>query len=475
MDDGFDGELLDRFRSFGNREAIVFDGRSHSYRELLERTDVWRRRLDGAAVDAGTVVALESAYSPDACAALVALIERRAIVVPLTDPPEAKRAALHDIAEVEVVVTLDATASAGAPGSAGSASAPGAPGSPGWQLERTGRRAGHELYDRLRRGGVPGLVLFSSGTTGAPKASVLDFARVLRRYGPARRPQRILSFLNLDHIGGVNTLFHTLSQGGTVVTVEDRSPDSVFAAIAAHRVEVLPTTPTFLNMALISGACERHDASSLSLVTYGTEPMPPQTLRRITAALPQVRFKQTYGLSELGILPTRSRDDQSLWVELGNAGFDHKVVDGVLWVRSEMAMLGYLNAPAPFDDEGYFDTRDRVEVDGRYLRILGRDSEIINVGGEKVYPVEVENVLLEVPGIAEATVSGRPSPVTGMVVHAVVKPVAPVEPGDEQQLARRVRAFCRERLEPFKVPAVIEVSHDRLHSDRFKKVRAVTS
>jgi acyl-CoA synthetase (AMP-forming)/AMP-acid ligase II len=463
MDDGFDTELLTRLRSFGAQDAIVFRDRTYTYRQLLDRVEEWRDRFDAAGVMPGTVVALESAYSPDACAALAALIEREAIAVPLTDPPESKRSELHSIAQVEVVVTLDGAGSPDAPGS------PGAPASPGWRLERTGQRATHELYARLRRGAVPGLVLFSSGTTGAPKATVLDFARVLRRYGPARRPQRILSFLNLDHIGGVNTLFHTLSQGGTVVTVGDRSPGSVFAAIEAHRVEVLPTTPTFLNMALISGAIERHDVGSLRLVTYGTEPMPPQTLRRITAALPQVRFKQTYGLSELGILPTRSRDDQSLWVELGKAGFDHKIVDGVLWIRSEMAMLGYLNAPAPFDDEGYFNTRDRVEVDGQWVRILGRDSEIINVGGEKVYPIEVENVLLEVPGIAEATVSGRPSPVTGMVVHAVVQPV---QAEDEHQLKRRVRRFCRERLEPFKVPVVIEVSYDRLHSDRFKKVRA---
>lgn len=452
MDGGFGGEVIERLRSFGARDAIVFDGETCSYQELLDRAGAWRARFDEAGIGTGTVVALESAYSPDACAALLALIERGAIVVPLTGLPGAKRRELHDIARVEVVVALDGA-------------------HPHGQVEATGRRADHELYDRLRRALVPGLVLFSSGTTGAPKGSVLDFSRVLARYGPPKRAQRILSFLNLDHIGGINTLFHTLSQGGTVVTVADRSPDSVFAAVAAHRVEVLPTTPTFLNMTLISGADERHDTSSLTLVTYGTEPMPPQTLRRITEALPHVRFKQTYGLSELGILPTRSRDDQSLWIELGHAGFDHKIVDGVLWIRSEMAMLGYLNAPAPFDDEGYFNTRDRVEVDGPYVRVLGRDSEIINVAGEKVYPVEVENVLLEVPGIAEATVSGRPSPVTGMVVHAVVQPV---EPEDERQLRRRVRAFCRARLEPFKVPATIEVSYVRLHSDRFKKVRAVT-
>jgi acyl-CoA synthetase (AMP-forming)/AMP-acid ligase II len=470
-----DGAFVDRLRSFGSRSAVVFDDTTHSYDQLLELVDRWRARFDVLGIDASTVVALESAYSPDACAAVLALIERDAILVPLTDPPAAKRPGFHDIAQVEVVVTHIGSTTAArttAAGTRGPVSA--RPGTPRWRIDRTGRRADHMLYRRLRKAGAPGLVLFSSGTTGAPKATVLDVTRMLARYGPPKRGQRILTFLNLDHIGGVNTLFHTLSQGGTVVTVGDRSPESVFAAIAAHRVEVLPTTPTFLNMALISGAHERHDTSSLGLVTYGTEPMPPQTLRRITAALPDVRFKQTYGLSELGILPTRSRDDRSLWLELGRAGFDHKIVDGVLWIRSEMAMLGYLNAPAPFDDEGYFNTRDKVEVDGDYVRIVGRDSEIINVGGEKVHPVEVENVLLEVPGVADATVSGRPSPVTGMVVHATVHPVGPAGPEDEKELRRRVRDFCKGRLEPFKVPALVEVSYDRLHSDRFKKVRVAS-
>ena len=74
---------------------------------------------------------------------------------------------------------------------------------------------------------------------------------------------------------------------------------------------------------------------------------PPARSRLSAKLLPWVQFKQTYGLSELGILPTRSRDSGSLWLKLGDAGFEHKIVDGVLWIRSPSAMLGYLNAPSP--------------------------------------------------------------------------------------------------------------------------------
>jgi len=218
----------------------------------------------------------------------------------------------------------------------------------------------------------------------------------------------------------------------------------------------------------IAGVLARHRTTSLQLVTYGTEPMPLQTLQRLKTELPQVRFKQTYGLSELGILPTRSRDDNTLWVRIGGAGFDYKIVDDVLWIRSGMAMLGYLNASAPFDDEGYFNTQDVVRTDGEWIRILGRRSEIINVGGEKVYPSEVENVLLQVPNVAEVTVSGHPSPVTGMVVQAAVQ-VA--EDEDEKAVRDRIRAYCRGRLEPYKTPALVRVSSAPQHSERFKKIR----
>jgi acyl-CoA synthetase (AMP-forming)/AMP-acid ligase II len=442
-------EFLERLQEFGGSDAIVFDGRVYSYADILRATADWRQFLADSGIGAGTVVTLEGAASPQACAGLIALIELGAIIVPLTTLPAAKRDEFLDVAQVEAVIRI------------GDGNRP--------EYEPTGRHADHELYRRLREERNPGLVLFSSGTTGRSKASVLDFARVIGRYGPPKRPQRIISFLNIDHIGGVNTLLHTLSQGGAIVTVPDRSPDGVLEAIDRHRVQVLPTTPTFLNMVLISGALERHQSSSLELVTYGTEPMPLQTLRRLKAVMPSVRFKQTYGLSELGILPTRSKDDSSLWVKIGGAGFDYKIVDSVLWIKSEMAMLGYLNARAPFDEDGYFNTQDVVVTDGPYVRILGRSSEIINVGGEKVYPTEVENVILEVPNIAEATVSGQPSPVTGMVVRAQV---ALVEPEDLASVRRRVRDFCRGRLEAFKVPALVEVTAGPQHSDRFKKIRS---
>jgi acyl-CoA synthetase (AMP-forming)/AMP-acid ligase II len=290
--------------------------------------------------------------------------------------------------------------------------------------------------------------------------------RVVRKRRP---PFRTLVFMELDHIGGFNTLFHVLCDGGTLVPSRERTPRAVARAIERHRVQLLPTTPTFLNMLLVSEAYREHDLSSLELITYGTEPMPQSTLEALNQVFPKVRFKQTYGLSELGILPTASKDSQSLWLRVGGDGYETRIVGGTLWIRARSAMLGYLNAPSPFDAEGWLNTGDAVEVQGDYLHILGRASEAINVGGEKVYPAEVESILLKMENILDATAYGKRSPVTGNVVVATVRLRHPEDP---LLLEQRMRAFCEGRLQPYKIPVLLVIDDGERHTARFKKMRS---
>ncbi len=440
--------FLQKLATFADAEAVVSDLGATTYNDLVSGALRLRDQILAAGIRAGDVVALEDSHSTRTTEALLALAELRAITVPITMVPAAKRTEFHQVAQVEWTIKVAENRET--------------------EIVASGTQADHPLYESLRSKSAAGLVLFSSGTTGRSKASVLNFDLMLSHYTERRTAQRTLAFLNLDHIGGVNTLLHTLSQGGAIVTLPDRTPEQVFETIALHHVSVLPTTPTFLTMTLISGAHLRHDTSSLRVLTYGTEPMPQQTLERLAKDLPEVRLKQTYGLSELGIMATKSKANDSLWIKLGGADFDYKIVDGVLWIKSKMAMLGYLNAAAPFDDEGYFNTQDAVEIDGDYIRILGRTSELINVGGEKVYPSEVESVLLEMSNIADVTVSGRPNPVTGSVVQATIKLV---QPEDARSLRKRVDQHCAARLEPYKIPAAIVVSLADHHNDRFKKIR----
>jgi acyl-CoA synthetase (AMP-forming)/AMP-acid ligase II len=379
---------------------------------------------------------------------LLAALRNRNIIVPLASATAPRWSRLMELAQVRFAVRFDDQDA--------------------WRFTSLDRAVSHPLLRQLQERDAPGLILFSSGSTGESKASALDFDRLLAKFEVPRPAYRTLVFLLLDHIGGINTLLHALCHGGTIVTTRERSPDAVCAAIEAHRIELLPTTPTFLRLLLIADAVRRHDLSSLKIITYGTEPMPTSTLAAIREALPWVRFKQTYGLSELGILPTQSRDSGSVWLKLGNAGFEHKIVDGVLWIRSPSAMLGYLNAPSPFDADGWFNTQDLVESDGEYIRILGRKSELINVGGEKVHPTEIENVLLQLDNVKDVTVRGQPNPITGEVVVAKITPLVPEDP---DVLKRRVREFCRARLERYKMPAIIDVVVEDHYGARFKKSR----
>jgi long-chain acyl-CoA synthetase len=437
-----------RLQKWERRPALIWRKQSCSYEQLAASAHSEVEELRRRQIPPGSTVAICGDYSPRLCALFLAALFNRNIIVPLAAATRHRWSEMQKVAQVQFAFEFDEHDR--------------------WCVSNLERTPDHRLLREIADRGNAGLVLFSSGSTGHSKASLLDFDSLLEKFCNERPAYRTLLFLLLDHIGGINTLFHVLCHGGTAVLAEQRAPDAVCAAISEHRVQLLPATPTFLRMLMISDAITRHDLSSLEIVTYGAEPMPASTLSCICRALPQVRFKQTYGLSELGIMPTQSRSSQSLWMKLGNAGFDHRIVDGVLWIKSATAMLGYLNAAPAFDDQGWFNTQDVVEVDGEYVRILGRRSELINVGGEKVHPTEIENVLLELDNVKEVTVSGRPNPVVGQVVAARITPLVPEH---LDKLKQRVRAFCKARLAPFKVPAVIEIIDADQHSTRFKKVR----
>jgi len=437
--------LRTRMAACGDRIAIEHV-EPVAYSALLRRADAWCAALEEVGCH-DEPVAFQGDYSQASIALLLALAFTGRVAVPLSPSlPADRRASFLATANVRFTADLDTGRFE--------------------KLARAEVDAPHPLFEKLRASKHPGLVLFTSGSTGASKASLLDMGALLDNFVEPRKSLRTLVFLLIDHIGGINTLLATVASGGTLVTTPSREVDTVCKAIERHRVEVLPTSPTFLRLLLLSDAHHRFDLSSLKLITYGTEPMPAATLAAVHEAFPEIRLKQTYGLTELGIFRSQSRDSQSLWMKLG--GLDWKVENGTLRVRTKAAMLGYLNAPDPFDAEGWYDTGDAVEIDGEYVRVLGRAKEIVNVGGEKVYPAEVESALLALPNVVEATVSGRRNAITGQVVVAVVQ-VA--EPEDAAAFDARARAFLLTKLEPYKVPAHFKVTLEALHTDRFKKVR----
>jgi len=430
--------LLDRITEYGDAPALARGEDMATYADLRKEIETMR----AFHIREGAVISLEGDYTAKIVARLLYLIERKAIIVPIVETVH--RNEMCATAEVETAVSENA-------------------------VIILGRWATHPLIVDLKARDTPGLVLFSSGSTGKQKAALHDLGPLIDRHKKRRKAYRTLTFLLLDHIGGINTLLYALANGGMVVSVEDRRPDTVCAAIEKHRVELLPTSPTFLNMLLFSEAWKRYDLSSLKLITYGTEAMPQSTLDRLREVMPHVRLKQTYGLSELGILGTKSRDDGSLWMKVGGEGFETKIVDGTLWIRSQSAMLGYLNAPSPFDEDGWMDTGDLVEVDGEWMHILGRESEIINVGGGKVYPAEVESVLLQMPGICDVVAYGMGSAIMGQIVAVDIV----LQPGGLYHPRARVRDWCHGKLAAYKIPLIVNIV-DNVSGDRYKRMRRRT-
>jgi acyl-CoA synthetase (AMP-forming)/AMP-acid ligase II len=418
--------LLEELREIhraGKAPMIIRGEARMSFEDVFEARDI-----DVSMVKPGEVAALVGDFDAATINAFLTLVDRGAIVAPLSPELAASFPYFFETAGVD------------------------------WAIQHGGaqriRRSplAHPILDELRARGHAGLILFSSGTTGRPKAILHDFAQFLARFRTPRPALKTLNFLLFDHIGGINTLFHTMFNRGQVVIPSGRAPEQVVADIGAHRVELLPTTPTFLRMLLLSGLIEAHPEalSSLKVVTYGTEPMDEATLKALAAMLPAADPRQTYGMSELGILRVKSKARDSLWMSVGGEGAETRIGAGnVLEIRSASRMLGYLNAPDPFRD-GWYDTGDVVETDGTWIKIIGRSKQIINVGGIKILPTEVERIALLHPAVIRAKATGAQNPITGQHVEVTCEMAAGASTGPAD-LRTHFAAHMPEAVRPHRI------------------------
>ena len=358
--------------------------------------DIFHRNFEHLKnIKQGDVVALIGDFNEGTIADLIHLIERKAILVPLTADTISNHHYFFDSAQVEWIVENGVT-------------------------KQIGVRGEQSLLKELRLRGNPGLILFSTGTTGKPKAILHDFSFFLQRYLTPRPALVTLNFLLFDHIGGINTLLHSMFNSGLVVSIQNRTVEEVLNTCEVFKVEVLPTTPTFLRMMLMSGLIPEKFPKSLKVITYGTERMDEFTLLKMAEILPTVDFRQTFGMSELGILRVKSESRTSLFMKIGGEGVTWKVDDGVLKIRSSTRMMGYMNADLPFDQEGWYDTKDLVEVKGDFLKIVGRTTDIVNVAGLKFITSEVESVAVNYPGISDLSILVKSNPITGQHIEMTV-------------------------------------------------------
>ena len=414
--------IRNRLETFANRTACIEAGREWTYADLLQLIDEAASELPPGRRQ---VIEIDCHSTIEGLATLLAIAESKHIALPLPpDLPLSERERMRSAA------------------------------------------ACSPLYAKLENSG---LVLFSSGTSGEPKGMLHNFDALLRRYQNLKtRQDRSLLLLLIDHIGGLDSAFRCLFAGSTLVIPEARTPDDASRAIARYHVNVLPASPTFLNLMLLSHVHEKYDLSSVEIIAYGAESMPMAVLRRLGEIFPYAQLQQKFGTSETGAIRVKSAGNKSLFFRIDDPETQWKVVESELWLKTPSRIIGYINVGNnSLESEGWYRTGDLVESDERgYLRIVGRLNEIINVGGQKVHPNEVAQVIQSIPDIQAVRVFGEDDPISGsrvcakIITESLIKPLA---------WKRIVRSHCRGKLAPWKIPSRIDIGRELDVTTRLKQ------
>ncbi|MGZ8803481.1 MAG: long-chain-fatty-acid--CoA ligase, partial [Mycobacterium sp.] len=320
-------------------------------------------------------------------------------------------------------------------------------------------------------------LMYTSGTTGQPKGVMLSNTNYRCKTAGVAGPWRFsagavsLAVMPLFHMAGSGWAFAGLWEGAVTVVLRDVDPAAILDAIDRHRITNLLLVPAVIAFLLDTPGVEACDFSHLQVIVYGASPISDDVLVRGIERFGGV-FAQVYGMTETtgsitqldgaehvpGLL--RSCGRPYPWVQIRIVGDDGADAApgtvGELWTRSDQNMLGYWNDPdataATLTADGWLRTGDAgyVDTDG-YVYLQDRIKDMIVSGGENVYPVEVENVLMTHPGVADAAVIGVPDDKWGEAVKAVVVPGpgAMLSEGD-------LIGFARARLGGFKLPKTVD-------------------
>ena len=440
--------MVDKFKD-NAQIAIIYNGKKYSYNELYIKIKEIESFIKDK-IKSGEVVAILADYSFVSIALFFALYENKNIIAPITSTSKKEIDGKVKESFSTKIINLE---------------------NEKLVITNIKSEASHKIINDLQTSKCAGLILFSSGSTGAPKAMIHNLDTLVDSYGDKKQKQiNMLVFLMFDHIGGINTMLNILSMNATMIIPQNRNADDICQLIEEYKIAVLPSSPTFLNLILINRSYEKYDLSSLRMITYGTETMPEGLLNRLKAVFSKVKFLQTFGTSETGIAATSSKSSSSTFMKIDDENLEYKIVDNELWLRSKTQILGYLNrSMESFTNDGWFKTGDLVELDNEgFIKIIGRNKEIINVGGQKVLPSEVESVLLGMDEIEDCLVYGEQNAITGQSVSCDVVLKHGI---DDSGFKILVRKFCKDKLDNFKIPTRVNVVQKTEFTERFKKSR----
>ncbi len=303
-------------------------------------------------------------------------------------------------------------------------------------------------------------VLLTSGTSGRPKLVVHTRASLTAPLadGLPVAPDAVWSsFYDVRRYGGLQILLRALLGGGSMVLSQANEAVPAFLTRAgASGVTHMSGTPSHWRLALMSAAARR---MSPRYIRLSGEVVDQAVLNNLAAAFPGASIAHAFASTEAGV---------AFDVRDGLAGFpaaligrpgakvELRVEGGSLRIRSACTAQRYLGDHRPLSDaEGFVDTADMLELrDGRYL-FVGRREGVINAGGKKVHPEEVEAVINQQRGVQMARVRGRPSPITGALVVADIVLQPSAGQGAFETIKAEILAACRATLAPHKVPAML--------------------
>ena len=309
------------------------------------------------------------------------------------------------------------------------------------------------------------VTILTSGTTGQPKAvchSWENLARPVRPQATPRPPCWLLAF-RPQLYAGLQVILQALLNHGTLVVPDPQAqPAEVIELMARASVEFASATPSYWRRLLMSSDMVRQQCVPLLQITLGGEVVDQAILDQLHLAFPRARLVHIYATTELGrcfsVTDGRAGFPRSWLNQASSDGVELQIRDGELWVRSANAMSGYdprvSSQPKRSDAEGWLATGDLVEAHDDRIYFVGRNSDMINVGGNKVYPTTVERVIRQLPEVAEVRVYGQSSSLAGQLVACQVVPIAGQ---NGEHVRQRVREHCQQSLDRYHCPRLIEI------------------
>ena len=302
-------------------------------------------------------------------------------------------------------------------------------------------------------------VMLTSGTTGDPKLVVHTLDTLTGAIGPRRDAEPVphwATFYDIRRYGGLQIFLRAVTaRGSLTLRSHDESLDDFLARAGDAGVTHISGTPSHWRFALMSPAARRLDPTTIRL---SGEIADAAILDALSAFYPRARVSHAFASTEAGV--AFEVDDRQAGFPaalLGETadGVAMKLADGALAIRSNRTALRFLgeDAAALRDADGFVDTGDMIERRGERCFFMGRRGGIINVGGAKVNPEEVEAVINQHPSVRMSLVKGRKNPITGAVVVAdvVLKDAAAGSPALKDEIIRA----CERRLAPYKSPALV--------------------